>query len=113
MEEKSKQQMVFDWLMKNPEVLFGEDNTKLYKKFGKSGLPRNRLRSYKSRLKEKVDKGEVDLENPFSEKIKATENHPESRRYQLFFGIGKIFGILVILILAGLLFKHIRKSFRD
>lgn len=60
MMEKSKQQLVFDWLLKNREILYEADNSRLYDKFKDSGLSRNRLRSYKSRLKEKIESGEFD-----------------------------------------------------
>ncbi len=58
--ETSGQKQVFDWLLKHRSILDGSDNSLLYKTFRNSGLSRNRLRSYKSRLREKVKKGEFD-----------------------------------------------------
>lgn len=60
MEEKSKQQTVFEWLLKHQDVLHSPDNASLYAQFKNSGLSRNRLRSYKSRLKEKIEAGEFE-----------------------------------------------------
>jgi hypothetical protein len=110
MEEKSKQQQVFDWLLDNPEVLYSADNTKLYNKFKKSDLPRNRLRSYKSRLKEKIEKGEILLEN---EESASTEYEQFLKHHhQLFFKVGKFIGIAFFLFLSFLLIKFLVKLFK-
>jgi hypothetical protein len=111
MEEKSKQQQVFDWLLDNPEVLYSSDNSKLYNKFKKSELPRNRLRSYKSRLKEKIEKGEIILKQEESDPNVYDEffkNH-----HQTFFKIGKFIGIAFFLFFLMLLVKFLVRFFKD
>jgi len=110
MEEKSKQQQVFDWLLENPEVLYSADNTKLYNKFKKSDLPRNRLRSYKSRLKEKIEKGEILLDNDEAGSTEYDEFFKHN--HQLFFKIGKFIGIAFFLFLSLLLIKFLTKLFK-
>jgi hypothetical protein len=111
MEEKSKQQQVFDWLLENPEELYSSDNSKLYNKFKKSDLPRNRLRSYKSRLKEKIEKGEIMLEQ--EESVPNVYDEFFKKHHQTFFKIGKFIGIGFFLLMSFLLVKFLIKTFRD
>lgn len=112
MKIKSGQQQVFEWLLENEEVLNGVENSALYKKFENSGLSRNRLRSYKSRLKDKINSGAFD---PETEK----PDFPEESNH-LFHFCGKdikINLILIIKILGFILFnffiyKLARKIFK-
>jgi len=111
MEEKSKQQQVFDWLLLNRDVLHSSDNTKLYNKFKKSDIPRNRLRSYKSRLKEKIEKGEIvidDQENGSTE----IENFFKNNQ-KIFYTIGKFIGIGFLVLMGLVLLKFLVKLFKD
>ena len=111
MEEKSKQQQVFDWLMENPDVLYNSDNSKLYSKFKKSDLPRNRLRSYKSRLKEKIEKGEIILDQEDAEPNVYDEFF--KKHHQTFFKIGKFIGIAFFLIFILMLVRFLIRFFKD
>ncbi len=111
MEERSKQQQVFDWLLENPDILYSPDNSKLYSKFKKSDLPRNRLRSYKSRLKEKIEKGEIELEQEESEPNVYDDFF--KKHHQTFFKIGKFIGIGFFILMATLLIKFLIRISRD
>ena len=107
MEEKSKQQLVFDWLLKNPEILHGSDNTDLYKEFENSGLNRNRLRSYKSRLKEKIEAGEIEeKELPIID-----ENEEQEERVQLDIKLGSILKGFLIFIGFLMIIRFFKKIF--
>jgi hypothetical protein len=93
--DKSRQQQVFDWLLEHRDALESSDNSSLYRTFRNSGLSRNRLRSYKSRLRDKVNRGEVDM--PPQEAHHCPINH-------WWFSIGGvvlacIMGVLTILML--------------
>ena len=111
MEEKSKQQQVFDWLLANPEELYSTHNSKLYNKFRKSDLTRNRLRSYKSRLKEKIEKGEIVLEEEDS--VPNVYDEFFKKHHQTFFKIGKFVGIGFFLLMSFLLIKFLIRVFKD
>ena len=127
MEEKSKQQNVFDWLLKNPDVLHGSDNASLYKKFANSGLSRNRLRSYKSRLREKIEAGEIDETPPVKEKreekIEKKKEKPQQKvaeesvaeepeeRFHLEFKFGSVFKFVVIFIGFMMIHRFFKKLF--
>ena len=111
MEEKSRQQQVFDWLLNNQDILYGIDNTKLYNKFKKSELPRNRLRSYKSRLKEKIEKGEIILKKDEDELW--GEDDFFKNNHQLFYTIGKFIGIGFAVILFLMFIKFLVKLFKE
>jgi len=107
MEEKSKQQQVFDWLLENPEHLYNADNTELYEQFEDSGLSRNRLRSYKSRLKEKIDSGEINLDDQEDEtdEIGRTEFRFNTGN------MGTLFKGAVFLVAGFVIYKLFKKFF--
>ena len=111
MEEKSRQQQVFDWLLDNQDVLYSSDNTELYDKFKKSELPRNRLRSYKSRLKEKIEKGDIVLKKNDDELCESDKFF--KKYHHLFFTIGKYIGIAFFVFLTLIFIKFLIKLFKE
>ncbi len=114
MENMSRQQQVFKWLLDNEDVLYGADNKLLYKEFKDSGLSRNRLRSYKSRLKEKINSGDFDPEKEEPDFPDTEEGEFYSRfcgksgslNYKL---ILKIVGFIIVNLI---IYKLIRKIFK-
>ena len=111
--EKSKQQKVFEWLLENQQVLYGPNNTLLYKEFESSELPRNRLRSYKSRLKEKLKKGEIpgDVKKESQTTSEDTLNIDISKKIAQI-NWSKVLKILLIVSAIFFIPKIIRKIFK-
>lgn len=112
MKTKSGQQQVFEWLLENDEVLNGVENSALYKKFENSGLSRNRLRSYKSRLKDKINSGEFDPETEKPDFSEESNHAFHLCRKNIKVNLVLIVKILGFILLNFFIYKLARKIFK-